>query len=50
LGKENFIRLNVHNKNTVHEIVLMFEKMDLSSPECGVRKMWKSGAMQIKGM
>jgi hypothetical protein len=50
LGEEDFIGLNVCNKNTVHEMVSMSEKMEPSSPECGVRKMWKRGAMQIMGL
>jgi hypothetical protein len=50
LSEEDFMGVNVHNKNTVHELVLMSEKMDPSSPECGVRNMWKGGMMPMKGL
>jgi hypothetical protein len=34
--KEDFARFNVHNKDTVHEMVLMFKELSPSNPECGV--------------
>ena len=35
--EEDFAGFNVHNKETVHEIVLMSKKLDPSNPECEVR-------------
>jgi hypothetical protein len=36
LDEEGFMGFNVHNRHTVHEKVLMFEKLDPSNPECEV--------------
>jgi hypothetical protein len=33
LDREDFARFNVHDRDTVHEKVLMFKKLDLSNPE-----------------
>jgi hypothetical protein len=32
--EEDFMGFNDCNKDKVHEIVSMFEKLDLSNPEC----------------
>jgi hypothetical protein len=32
--EEGFVGFNVCNKGAVHEVVLMFEKLDPSNPEC----------------
>jgi len=34
LNEEHFVGFNVHNKDTVREMVLMFEKLDPSNAEC----------------
>jgi hypothetical protein len=34
LDEEGFMGFNVHNRHSVHGKVLMFEKLDLSNPEC----------------
>jgi len=34
LEEEDFTGFNDRNKDTVREMVLIFEKVDLSNPEC----------------
>jgi hypothetical protein len=36
LDEEDFAGFYVHNKDTVHELVSLFEKLDPSNPECEV--------------
>jgi len=36
LDEEGFMGFHVHNRGTVHEKVLMSEKLDFSNPECEV--------------
>jgi hypothetical protein len=48
--EEDFGEFKVCNKDTFYKMVSMLEKLDSSNPECEVRKMWKSGAMEIKGL
>jgi hypothetical protein len=36
LDEEGFMGFNVHNRDAVHEKLLMFEKLDPSNPECEV--------------
>jgi hypothetical protein len=47
--EEDFGGFKVCNKDTFYKMS-MLEKLDPSNPECEFRKMWKSGAMQIKGL
>jgi hypothetical protein len=46
--EEDFARFNVRNKDTVHEMVSMFETLDTWNPESEVSR--KSGSMQVKGL
>jgi hypothetical protein len=50
LSEGDFTGFNVRNKDTIHEMVSMSEKNGPppTSKVKSVRKMWKSGAMQIK--
>jgi hypothetical protein len=36
LDEEHFVGFNVHNKDKVHEMASMFEKLDTSNAECEV--------------
>jgi len=49
-NEEDFEGFNVRNKDTVHEMVSMFETLDPWNPECEVSQVDVEEWMQVKGL